>query len=105
VNEGGGSEVDQTGTTSAPTAPTPPMKATDPFEMIDDVPSVHSESVDDLGAQVSLIEMPRVQIDGHEITMTPPMTPPKDHIHDGIQEMEEGHKQLLTKLGGYGWRG
>ena len=106
VNDGGhGPEVDQTNTRSAPTAPSPPIKTTDPFEMIDDVPSVHSESVDNLDAQVSQMEVPRLQIDGHEITMTPPMTPPKNHVHDGSEEIGEGHRQLLTKLGGYGWRG
>jgi hypothetical protein len=73
--------------------------------MIDDVPSVHSESVDDLGGQVSQMEVPRIQIDSHEITMTPPMTPPENHVHDSNEEMEEGHRQLLMKLGGYGWRG
>ena len=37
---------------SAPTAPSPPLRQTDPFEMIDDVPSVQYE-VDDLVVQVS----------------------------------------------------
>ena len=91
--------------TSAPTAPSPPTKTTDPFEMIDDVPSVHSDAVDEIGGQVSEMAVPRVQIDGHEITMTPPMTPPKNHVHEINDSLDEGHKQLLTKLGGYGWRG
>jgi len=105
VDEGGLSDVDQMQTASVPTAPSPPSKTTDPFEMIDDVPSVHSESVDDLGAQVSQMNVPTIQIDGHEIAMTPPLTPPKAHTHNGSQNMEERHRHLLTKLGGYGWRG
>ena len=105
MNEGGGVEVDEINATSAPTAPSPPIRTTDPFEVIDDVPSVQSDGLDDLGAQVSQMEMPRIQIDGHDVTITPPMTPPKNRVHDSGEEMDEGHKQLLTKLGGYGWRG
>lgn len=87
---------------SVPTAPSPPVRQTDPFETIDDVPSVHSE-VEDLTVQVSQRELPLIHTDG-TITMTPPLTPPALHA-DGLEMFDEGNKRLLSKLGGYGWRG
>ena len=74
----------------------------DPFEMIDDVPPVQSE-VEDLAVQVSQIEVPTIHTDG-TISMTPPLTPPVLHS-DGPEVFDEGNKRLLSKLGGYGWRG
>ena len=87
---------------SAPTAPSPPLRQTDPFEVIDDVPSVQSE-VDDVVGQVSQPEVLTILADG-TITMTPPRTPPTLHA-DGLEMFDEGNKRLLSKLGGYGWRG
>lgn len=87
---------------SAPTAPSPPVRQTDPFEMIDDVPPVQSE-VEDLAVQVSQIEVPTIHSDG-TISMAPPLTPPVLHS-DGPEVFDEGNKRLLSKLGGYGWRG
>jgi hypothetical protein len=70
--------------------------------MIDDVPSVQSE-VEGLAVQVSQMEVPTVRTDD-AITMTPPLTPTTLHA-DGLEIFDEGNKRLLSKLGGYGWRG
>jgi hypothetical protein len=100
-NDGGhNSEHTQSG--SAPTAPSPPVRQTEPFEMVDDVPSVHS-ATDDLASQVSQMEISTLHT-GIPVTMTPPLTPPTLHA-EGLGMYDEGNKKLLTKLGGYGWRG
>ena len=89
--------------TSAPTAPSPRIRQTDPFEIIDDVPSVASEPEDPVN-QISQVETLRIQsIDG-ALTMTPPDTPPILHV-DSLEIFDKRHKRLLSKLGGYGWRG
>jgi hypothetical protein len=67
--------------------------------MVDDVPSVYS-ATEDLASQVSQTEIPRI----HGDAMTPPLTPPTLHV-DNHELFDEGNKKLLTKLGGYGWRG
>lgn len=70
--------------------------------MIDDVPSVHSET-EDIANQVTQMEVPRTHSEV-PVTMTPPLTPPTLHA-DGPGTFDEGNKRLLSKLGGYGWRG
>ena len=70
--------------------------------MIDDVPSIQSE-VEDLTVQISQMEVPTIHIDS-TITMTPPLTP-TTLLADGLEMFDEGNKRLLSKLGGYGWRG
>jgi hypothetical protein len=70
--------------------------------MIDDIPSIQSE-VEGLTVQVSQMEVPTIHTDG-TIAMTPPHTPTTLHA-DGLEIFDEGNKRLLSKLGGYGWRG
>jgi hypothetical protein len=103
---GGDGSIPEAGAAAvtAPTAPSPTSKQSDPFEMIDDVPSVHSESVDDLPDQVSHLDIPRLQTEV-PVTMTPPLTPPTRNTTTGLEGYGGGNKQLFTKLGGYGWRG
>jgi len=98
----GGHNSEHTQSSSAPTAPSPPIRQTDPFEIVDNVPSVHS-ATDDVASQVSQTEIPVLHIDV-PVTMTPPLTPPNVHA-EGLGIYDEGNKKLLTKLGGYGWRG
>ena len=88
---------------SAPTAPSPPSRQTDPFEIIDEVPSSLPAEGVDFDSPSHQIEIPGVQMDDL-VTIMPPLTPAVDG-HDDFGPFSEGHKQLLTKLGGYGWRG
>lgn len=88
-------------TISAPTAPSPPLsKPSNPFDTIDDVPSIHSET-DDV---VSQVQIPRIPSD-IPTTMTPPLTPPTIITEVDVEGYEEGSPRLFTRLGGYGWRG
>ena len=80
---------------SVPTAPSPPEGLTNPFEMIDDVPA--EDEVD----QISEVQKLRTDVPG---TMTPPLTPTTSHTANCMGELDEGSKQLLTILGGYGFR-
>lgn len=102
--DGGGGIPATTTNATAPTTPSPTSKQSNPFEMIDDVPSVQSETVDDLAEQVTHVDIPRLQTD-LPVTMTPPLTPPTQSKSDDLERYEEGRKPLFTKLGGYGWRG
>jgi hypothetical protein len=104
-HEGGGDTIHEIATMkTAPTAPSPTSKQSNPFDMLDDVPSVQSEAVDDLAEQVTHVDIPRIQTD-LPITMTPPLTPPAQITGDDLEGYEDGRKRLFTKLGGYGWRG
>jgi hypothetical protein len=70
--------------------------------MVDDVPSVHS-ATDELASQVSQMEVLTIHTEV-PATMTPPLTPPTLHADDP-GTIDEGNIKLLSKLGGYGWRG
>jgi hypothetical protein len=95
---------DHNPSSTLPTAPSPTTKQTDPFEVVDDVPSIHSES-DHLDDQVSHTDIPRIPTD-IPITMTRPLTPPSRNAEDHLTKLDEGSPRLLfAKLGGYGWRG
>ena len=98
-NEGDGEDEHvETGPSvgTAPTAPSPPLRQTDPFGVIDEVPSVKSPSDEqplspDTSKVRSLAE-----------AMTPPLTPDVSRTHP---EVVNGGAKYLTILGGYGWRG
>jgi hypothetical protein len=70
--------------------------------MVDDVASLHSDE-DYIGVQVSQIDIPGA---GKHLpaTMTPPHTPPSN-LGTDRPKAGANHRRLLTKLGGYGWRG
>jgi hypothetical protein len=102
-SEGGGSlETVIVPPVTAPTAPSPTSKQMDPFELIDDVPSVHSEA-DDFPGQLPQIEIPTSRTETREHILTPPLTPPM--LHNEMGGLVDGNKRLLSILGGYGWRG
>jgi hypothetical protein len=97
-DEGGGEEHEESGPsgTTAPTAPSPPPGHNDPFEVIDEVPSVYSASDEHL-ASMDASKAPAVSG-----TMTPPLTPvlSRDQNPGTVNEAK-----YLMILGGYGWRG
>jgi hypothetical protein len=95
---GGASEYDHSNT--IPTAPSPVPKPDASFEMVDDVASINCEE-DNMVIQVSQMEIPTAPRIA-PVTMTPPHTPPKNET---LPEHGENHGRLLSKLGGYGWRG
>jgi len=68
--------------------------------MIDDVPSVQSE----LDDQIAQTEAPTI-LAAISDAMTPPLTPTRVEASDHLGQLDEGTTPLLTKLGGYGWRG
>lgn len=100
---GGGSlsEFNHPHTESA--APSPSPQNNSSFQIVDDVPSIHSGE-DDVISQVSQMEIPHAPRD-LPITMTPPHTPPTSIAQVSLPGLEEGNRKLLSKLGGYGWRG
>jgi len=81
---------------TAPTAPSPPLRQTDPFEVIDEVPSVKSLSDEQPVSPDTSKVHPLAE------TMTPPLTPDVSRAHP---EVVNGGAKYLTILGGYGWRG
>jgi hypothetical protein len=96
-SEEGGGDDGEVGASmgTAPTAPSPPPRQNDPFEAIDELPSVHSASDKQPPMDVSEVRLvPQ--------TMTPPLTPVLSR--DQPQDVDGGTK-YLTILGGYGWRG
>jgi len=84
-----------------PTAPSPSAKYTDPFESIDDVPSIHSVDEGHVSDEVDQVEIPRLPSQ-LPLTLSPPLTPSSNGEHDG--KTDKHALKLLTKLGGYGWR-
>ena len=95
TEEGGECEQVESGPSAetAPTAPSPPLRQTDPFEVIDEVPSVKSASDEQpLSPDISKVHP----------SMTPPLTPNLSRAHP---EVVNGGAKYLTILGGYGWRG
>jgi len=97
------SNVNELPPATAPTAPSPISRKSDPVDIIDDVPSFYTDP-DDVPSQVSQVDIPRVPSDV-PITMTPPLTPPTIITKADVEEYEEGRERLFTRLGGYGWRG
>jgi hypothetical protein len=95
-----------TTTTTVPTAPSPISKKSNPFDTIDDVPSIHSDT-EDITDQVSQVDIPRLVSSEVPITMTPPLTPPTIITKADVEGyvVEGGSSRLFTRLGGYGWRG
>jgi hypothetical protein len=87
---------------TVPTSPSPISRKSDPFDIIDDVPSIYTDP-DDIPSQVSQVDILRIPSD-IPITMTPPLTPPTI-ITKADVEGYEGRERLFTRLGGYGWRG
>ena len=102
-NDGGGQGLEPDHSTSMPTAPSPPDRQADPFEVIEDVPSIDS-AANDLTDQVSQLDIAKLQIDP-PVAMTPPLTPPTIHTKASLGDLIESDKKLLSRLGGYGWRG
>jgi hypothetical protein len=93
-------------TTTVPTAPSPISKKSNPFDTIDDVPSIHSDT-QDIADQVSQVDIPRIVPSEVPVTMTPPLTPPTIITKADVEGyvVEGGSSRLFTRLGGYGWRG
>lgn len=98
---------------TAPTAPSPLSKITDPFDDLpDDIPSIHpvtDNTADALAEQVSIsqeVNILKIPSDV-PITMTPPLTPPTIITKVDVEgyEGDNGSPRLFTRLGGYGWRG
>jgi hypothetical protein len=85
-----------------PTTPSPTPQHTNSFEMVDDVASIHSDE-NTILSQVSQLAIPNAPLNVPE-TMTPPHTPPNlnENPHSNLKEH---NGRLLSKLGGYGWRG
>jgi hypothetical protein len=100
LSSGGGGLAEYNHSNTIPTAPSPIPKTDSSFEMVDDVASIHSEE-DNIVIEVSQMEIPTAPRIA-PATMTPPHTPPKNET---FPEHGENHGQLLSKLGGYGWRG
>ena len=98
---------------TAPTAPTPLSKTTDPFDdLTDDVPSIHSVTDNKTDAHANQVSISQegdvLKIPSDvPITMTPPLTPPTIITKGDVEgyEGDEGSPRLFTRLGGYGWRG
>jgi hypothetical protein len=99
---GGGPDAVHPTSSSAPTAPSPPTRATDSFEVVEDVPPVHSTE-DEHVSHPSQSEVLKVQTDV-PTTMTPPLTPPTSHTHASLGQFAEGNKKFLSALGEYIWR-
>ena len=62
--------------------------------MIDDVPSAHEEEVEQV-----------LYTGDSRVPCAPSPLTPTTHTENGLGQLHGGTKQLLTRLGGYGWRG
>jgi hypothetical protein len=85
-----------------PTAPSPSIKPSSPFDELDNVPSTLPDDEPDFSEQVDEVEIQQLPIE-FPTTLTPPLSPkankPGHHVAHQV-----GFK-LLARLGGYGWRG
>jgi hypothetical protein len=105
TNHYGESDIETEQFISAPTAPTPPLRDSDPFDVVDDVPSVHSE---DEGPDHTAPDTNTFRSQTDDDLTAPTISPPNISTEPALDEFGEFHLeqgQLLSKLGGYGWRG
>jgi hypothetical protein len=102
ISSGGGGTDDYDHLHTVQTTPAPKPQHNDSFEMVDDVASIHSDE-DNIPSHVSQLAIPNAPLNIPE-TITPPHTPPK--VNENPQpNLNENNGRLLSKLGGYGWRG
>ena len=98
-----GSSINEIPTSlTMPTAPSPSIKPSSPFDGVDDVPSALPDGEPHISEQVDEAEIQQLPIE-FPTTLTPPLSPNANKMGHHVAD-QVGFK-LLSRLGGYGWRG